>query len=557
MEARNRPLPDWFTRLRSRQLVLPRFQRFEAWNHGQINALLDTVLRGLPSGALLTLEVGDKEPFVSRPIAGAAANGERVIEHLLDGQQRLTALWRSLNDTYEARTYLIKLGPDEETGQPYFAISQARWQRQGRKYPLWIDQPEKLWERRLLPASLLNPVQEAEALVKDWAKSAAGNDPDSMIEIIQLVNRLRSIFSSYNIPFLSLPNSTDRETALNVFIRMNTSATPLSDYDIVVAQVEASTELSMHDLVDLLSDKAPNIHVYASKPADLMLSVSALLQSKTPTKSTFLAPEFSEKMIEDWERTEFGIQRMLKFLDEEGIPDGKRLPTDVVLSPLAALWAITPIGLDAEGTARILLRRYMWRSFFTERYDRTSATRALADFKELSALLNGESDKTPMVLDEEQYPLPDVDALMFAGWPLRKDRAARGLLAISLKAGGHDFADGRPTSRDSLKEREYHHLFPRAWLLAKGYSEALADTAVNCALVTWKTNRALASKSPSEYIKDRMASSNIDEAVIKSRLETHLIPYEELVSDSLEIFRKRRAELLHQKMVKLCNGELV
>jgi hypothetical protein len=31
IEARSRPLPGWFTRIRTRQTVLPRFQRFEVW----------------------------------------------------------------------------------------------------------------------------------------------------------------------------------------------------------------------------------------------------------------------------------------------------------------------------------------------------------------------------------------------------------------------------------------------------------------------------------------------------------------------------------------------
>ena len=55
MEARNRSLPDWFTRIRTRQIMLPRFQRFEAWSRKDVAALLDTVLRGLPAGALLVL----------------------------------------------------------------------------------------------------------------------------------------------------------------------------------------------------------------------------------------------------------------------------------------------------------------------------------------------------------------------------------------------------------------------------------------------------------------------------------------------------------------------
>jgi hypothetical protein len=71
VEARNRTLPNWFTRIRTRQITLPRFQRFEAWTHTQVTALLNTVLQGLPAGAVLTLEVGDTEAFVSRPMVGA------------------------------------------------------------------------------------------------------------------------------------------------------------------------------------------------------------------------------------------------------------------------------------------------------------------------------------------------------------------------------------------------------------------------------------------------------------------------------------------------------
>ena len=44
MEARNRSLNNWFVRIRSRQIVLPRFQRFEAWTHSTVAGLLDTVL---------------------------------------------------------------------------------------------------------------------------------------------------------------------------------------------------------------------------------------------------------------------------------------------------------------------------------------------------------------------------------------------------------------------------------------------------------------------------------------------------------------------------------
>jgi len=94
--------------------VLPRFQRFEAWTHRHVAGLLDTVLRELPAGALLVLEIGNEEPFFSRSMAGAPETGDRITEHLLDGQQRLTALWRSLTNDYPDRTYFVQMTSQDE-----------------------------------------------------------------------------------------------------------------------------------------------------------------------------------------------------------------------------------------------------------------------------------------------------------------------------------------------------------------------------------------------------------------------------------------------------------
>ena len=87
IEARNRPLPDWFTRVRTHQIVLPlRFQRYEAWGHANVVQLFNTILQDLPVGSVLVLEVGNEELFISRSIIGAPESGERVNQHLLDGR---------------------------------------------------------------------------------------------------------------------------------------------------------------------------------------------------------------------------------------------------------------------------------------------------------------------------------------------------------------------------------------------------------------------------------------------------------------------------------------
>lgn len=555
MEARNRTLPDWFTRIRTRQMKLPRFQRFEAWSHNQVTALLNNVLQELPTGSVLVMEVGDKEPFVSRPMIGAPAEGEKVVELLLDGQQRLTALWRSLTNHYDDRSYLVSLEQDEETRAPYYVVSYARYPRNGKRYPIWLDDPKQVWARNLMPVHLLRPDNDAEAELEEWATKASDDEPREVIKILQIGNKLRQLFAKFNIPFLSLQSTVEREIALNVFIQMNTSATPLSAYDIVVAQVEAETGLSLHELADDLKQEFPATQSYVA-PSDLMLAVGALLQDKVPNKSTYLSPGFSAKLIDDWDQIKAGIGIAINFLEQERVFDDKRLPTDVVMYPVSALWSVAPSGLDAEGEARTVLRKYLWRTFFTERYERTSATRALVDFRQVKALFDGEGDEMPLIFNETEYPLPEIGELLVAGWAVRKDRLPRALLALSLRTGGIDFADGNVASREHLSHREYHHLFPRA-LLSERFKENEVNRALNCALVTWKTNRNISAKTPSTYLMERLEGSSLGEQEIRHRLQSHLIPYDELFSDDYETFLMARAELMHPIILKLCNGELV
>ena len=117
MQARDRTVEEWLSRISSGQVQLPRFQRFEAWGHREVADLAQTVLDELPSGATLILEVGDKPLFKHRPLHTAPQGPERLTELILDGQQRLTALYRSLKDTYEDRTFFVDLSSrDEETG---------------------------------------------------------------------------------------------------------------------------------------------------------------------------------------------------------------------------------------------------------------------------------------------------------------------------------------------------------------------------------------------------------------------------------------------------------
>lgn len=554
IDARNRSLPDWFTRVRTRQLVLPRFQRFEAWGQGNVTQIFNTILRDLPVGAVLVLEVGDEEPFISRTLEGAPTTGERVTEHLLDGQQRLTALWRGFHNNYEDRTYFLYLVPDEETGMPYFVDSIARWQKEKDKEPrpFWANRPEELWKRRMIPLDLCVPSEGGPQQFRKWAKLAI-SDTDEREEITEQVSTIRGKFAAFNLPYLSLPVTTQKDTALDVFIKMNTSAAPLSIYDIVVAQVEAGMGKSLHDLVADARERCPEIGEYYSLEV-LTLYAAALMQGRAPTNATYMSKDFGPRLLDKWDSFVRGVARTATFLAEERIFDASRLPTDVVIPVLVALWSVAPDGLDAEGRARTILRKFLWRALFSNRYEKATNTRSLVDVNELRPLITGAGQSMPIVFNDEQHPLPHLQELTVAAWPKNKDRLARAILALALKHGGLDLADGSTVSRANLAKREYHHLFPDALLKRLGFTDAQIYRSLNCALVTWRTNRNISDKEPERYLAERREGANLGEAEIRTRLTSHLIPYDEMVAGDYDAFLVKRAELIHAAMLKLCES---
>ena len=571
MEARNRPLPEWFNRIRTGQLRLPRFQRFQAWGHSEVSDLLEAVLRGLPAGATLILEVGDKEAFISRTMMGAPPPSERVTEQLLDGQQRLTALWRSLQDGYEDRTYFVYWGADEEPdGNTPCVFGQARWWRDSKRFPVWADSPEEVAERGYLPLRLLRPGDIAGEM-NEWCNAAAKGDLVKGYELNGKLRDLRERVMPYNIPFLSLPTTTPKDVALNVFIKMNTTSVRLTPFDIVVAQVEEETGQSLHDLASGLKARVPEAEAYAPAP-DLILSTAALREDRPPTQASYLRLDL-QRLVQQWDSLTAGLSWVVEILEGESIFDEDRLPTTAVLPVLGALHDFVPEALDARGNALSLVRKYLWRSFLTRRYDNAAATRALQDFRGLrDALRDGTADAGAPIFDESQYPLPSVDELRHAGWPKARDILGRGILAVSIKAGAHDLADDSRAARGNLARREYHHLFPHHLLTSVGgLSPRDSERALNCALVTWNTNRNIAAKEPLNYLRERAERSTLGEDEIRARLTSHLIPYEALaaggydemrdqaaaqtrVREDYERFLTARAELLLNPIRVLCEG---
>lgn len=547
-------LKDWISDIRNSEVALPRFQRYEEWERQITEKFLTSIVRDLPTGATLILEVRGEPPFEYRYLEGAPQDDNREPDMLLlDGQQRLTAVWKSLNNLYDNRTYLLDLTYllDQEDGQPS-VVSRKRYKKSGKEglYPLWVDDPKKCLKRKKVPIYLLNP-DDSPREMRKWCKEAV-SDGEESDDILDELHDIRDRISRFILPRLCLEKDTDPNNAIDVFIKLNTSFVKLSTFDIVVARTEAYTGKSLHKKLEKLKEECPDIEDYGN-PENYVLNVVTLLQGIRPTRKNKEERLDFQRLISEWDEVVFGTNELISFLGQERIFDNKRIPTNVVLAPLAALLTEMPSHPDERGNVKRLLKKYMWRAFFTDRYEATTNTRVHEDYKALKKKIKAQEVDVPC-FDKNEHPLPTEEDLKRASWPTKKDRLGRAILSLTFKAGARNFADDDEISKRNISNREYHHLYPKDFLERQKIDEEEINKALNCALIRWEDNRTISGKDPLEYLLERSKADDLGEEQIRKRLKSHVVDYDAMTCNDYETFLNKRASDLAARIKRLCSG---
>ncbi len=195
------------------KIQLPDFQRDWRWDDSLIQSLLASVSQAFPIGAVLTLAVDGKNSLKPRPIEGVnpAEDAEIPNTLILDGQQRLTALFQSLKSEQGAYTlnangksitryyYLdIEKCLNDEIDREKAVLSCRENRRVQREHGEIIDivSPEMEYKNSMFP---VNKIFDSD----DWGdeyKDYWQQDP-SKRELFNTFNReVIGCFKQYNLP---------------------------------------------------------------------------------------------------------------------------------------------------------------------------------------------------------------------------------------------------------------------------------------------------------------------------------------------------------------------
>lgn len=568
---------NWLAKIRDGKISLPRFQRGIAWKDSNIIDLLTALIECRPVGVLLILELDTQQepPFNPHSLRCAPPiEMNSCTELVLDGQQRLTALWQALTNAFyhdnpptgTKRSFYAKVSVDGENLEFKEVICIKNSIVSERQI---LEDPEVAWAQHLIPIHLLGEgVTTSNVRLIEWCDKATHGDARASRMLEGQIKNLSEAFRYRDISYYALPSNTPREVAINVFIKSNESSVKISRFDIAVATIEQQKQEPLRELIENIDLDVDRLRRFFGEDEDtripqigeLALKISCLIAESCflPTDRNYIAEEVIDTVTGRWSDIVEALGWTLEFFEDELIWDGKRLPSVVPLRVIPALYQYRPDDSqpDAQGSFDSKIRRYLWRSFVTSRYDRNANTRLHEDYR-------GFMDDTSPIFTNDDYAIPSIEKLTSLDSPMspptRKNSLSRAVLAVSLRGGAMDLASDRRINKGNIHKRQYHHLFPKKLLLGENCSPEAINHALNYALISDVTNNLLSAKPPIQYLKKRLRLDT-DITTIRRRVKSHVVPFDRLNVENgrggkYESFIQARGEMIRVGILALCNGE--
>ena len=207
--------------IEAKQFVIPEIQRPFVWKKSQVRDLIDSLYNGYPTGYIITW----KNPDVQTK-DGAMANGKHV---LIDGQQRITALMAAisglevLDEDFNKSRIKIAFNPLAEDPTKRFAVQDASHLKDKK----WIPDISVIFRTDF----------KQRAFENDYSSANENVDLDELSETLL---KLKGI-ANRQIGVIELDHSLDIDEVTEIFIRINSRGTPLSQDDFVMSKMAADS----------------------------------------------------------------------------------------------------------------------------------------------------------------------------------------------------------------------------------------------------------------------------------------------------------------------------
>ena len=548
-------------------IALPDIQRPFVWSTAKTRDLFDSMYRGYPVGTLMFWETG--ADVGTRQVGGG--DNERVAKLLIvDGQQRLTSLFAVLTGrmvltkTFEEKHIRIAFRPSDET----FEVADAAIVRD----PEFIPDITVLWAN-----GYKSTVREFMARLGDSRDGQLEHaEQDHLEERIDRVRDLRD----FRFQVIELNADADEEQVAEIFVRINSEGVKLNQADFILTLMSVHWELGRRQLEAFCRDAvdptvagpSPKNGFIDPSPDQLLRAgvglafrrgrlqhVYSILRGKDLETGDVSAQRRTEQ-FEELRRAQEDVldltnwHEFLKCLTHGGFRSRRMVTSENALIYTYILWLIgkRDFGLDLK-TLRGVIARWFFMAHTTGRYTSSPESQIEADLGRISALAPPEGPAFCAELDRIvrsnftgdywKISLPNrLDTssarspVLFAYW------AALNLLDAELLFSDLRIRELLDPTVSAPRSIERHHLFPKAYLAAKGVTITRQVNAIaNMAFLDWPENATIGANDPLEYWP--AMSGAMDTERLKRQVQWHALPvgWEQL---DYPAFLDRRRDLI-------------
>ena len=574
------------------QFVIPEIQRPFVWKRSQVRDLIDSLYNGYPTGYIITW----KNPDVQTK-DGSTANGKHV---LIDGQQRITAIMAAisglevLDEDFNKGRIKIAFNPLAEDPTKRFAVQDA----------------SHLKDKKWIPdiSELFKPDFRQYAFVNEYATNNGVEDVDELSETIL---KLKSI-ANRQIGVIQLDHSLDIDEVTEIFIRINSKGTSLSQSDFVMSKMAADTAHGgnmLRKVVDyfchlavkpdfypqMIKDKDFVDSEYASKLYWLksdyediydpeygdMLRVSFMYSFNRGKLSDlvsllsgrdFITREYKDEIVEDsYIKLQDGI---LRFVNEysfkqfvlaikgAGFKSGKLLNSKMTLDFAYTLFLLLQhkLGVD-QGQIKRLVQKWFVLSTLTGRYVGSPETVMSRDLRFIA-------DKGFIQYAQEIEASELSDNFWSITLPQNLETISVTSPAFNVFLAAQDYLKsssmlmkGTMISDLITISGDVHHIFPKAYLKRNGIdSKGQYNQVANYTYLDTQVNKAISDDAPKDYLGEVLKQcqtkiveiGNItDEEELYKNLDENAIPRDvvNMTVDDYEKFLVERRKLM-AKMIE-------
>ena len=556
---------------------LPEFQRGWTWDNDRIRGIIASLSQGYPMGAIMRLEY-ENVRFKYRTIEGVTVTGVTPEFLILDGQQRLTSMYRATccKEPVETTTekgkeikrfyYLdIKkcLDESEDRVDAVIAVPSDRKIKTNfdRDVVLDLSTRELEFEHEMFPINIIFDSNARE----DWAdgyKEYHEYDKAFMEKYKQFRTQVIDTIVGYKLPVITLGKETPREAVCKVFENVNTGGVPLTVFELVTATFATYDFDLRKDWIecrDKIRGKGETLNTDVMEGVDETSFLTAItlyttyLSDKMTTckKKDVLALNF-----EDYKKNRDilleGYKMARKFLFQQYVFRKRDLPYTTQLIPLSAICAVIRTATFNLPSTQKILAKWFWCGIMGEMYGGANETRYATDIEDVVADIQGKDSQNRTI--NAAY----FSATRLLSLQTRNSAAYKGIMALVYREQCRDFMQG--ITMDIVKSMDespdIHHIFPEAYCKKMGLDKSKWNSIVNKTPLLPASNRQIGGDAPSVYSGNIMKKAEIDEVELRFRIESHLVNYDYLIADDFDHYFIARAKAI-LKVIEAAMGKTI